>query len=130
VPKNILFVFALIWTGLIAYFCLIRSSAIPAIEIPNLDKCIHTFFHFVFTIVWFLYFRKQLQFEYAIKPLMYAVLFSFVFGILIEILQQTITTTRQADVLDVVANIIGSILAVFIVLMANKFNFLNTIFKN
>jgi len=129
VPKYLLFLVALLWTGIVSYFCLINSSEIPTINIPNLDKCIHTFFHFVFTFVWFLFFRKQLQIDNAIKPLMYSFLFSFVFGITIEILQQSITTTRHADVLDVVANSIGATLALFTVLICNKFNILNSVLK-
>ena len=60
---------------------------------------------------------------------MYSFVFSFVFGIAIEMLQQSITTTRHADILDVVANSIGAILAVFTVLICNKFNILNSILK-
>ncbi|WP_116796187.1 VanZ family protein [Flavobacterium sp. 103] len=128
-PKYFLFLVALIWTGIVSYFCLVNSNEIPVINIPNLDKCIHTFFHLVFTFVWFLFFRKQLQSDNAIKPLMYSFVFSFVFGIAIEMLQQSITTTRHADILDVVANSIGAILAVFTVLICNKFNILNSILK-
>jgi VanZ family protein len=130
VPKYLLFLVALLWTGVVAYFCLIKSSEIPTIEIPNLDKCVHTFFHFVFTFVWFLFFRKQLQLNYITRPLLYSFLFSFLFGIGIEIGQKLMTTTRHADVLDVVANLVGATLAVFAVILCNKFNFLNSILKN
>jgi VanZ family protein len=130
VPKYLLFLVALLWTGVVTYFCLIKSSDIPSIEIPNLDKCVHAFFHFVFTFVWFLFFRKQLQLDYVTKPLLYSFLFSFIFGIGIEIGQELITTTRHGDVLDVVANVTGAILAVFTVLMCNKFKLLNSILKN
>jgi VanZ family protein len=129
VPKYFLFLVALLWTGIVSYFCLVNSNEIPVINIPNLDKCIHTFFHLVFTFVWFLFFRKQFQSDNTIKPLMYSFVFSFVFGITIEILQNLITTTRSADVLDVLANVVGAILAVFMVMICNKFNILNSILK-
>jgi VanZ family protein len=130
VPKFLLLLIALFWTGIVAYFCLVESSEIPTIDIPNLDKCIHTFFHFVFTLVWFLFLRKQLQHNNVIKPLLYSFLFSVFFGIGIEIMQQLCTTTRSADFFDFVANAIGATLALFTVVLCNKFNVLNSIFKN
>lgn len=129
-PKNLLFLVALFWTGIVAYFCLIRSSDIPVINIPNFDKCIHAFFHFVFTFVWLLFFRRQLKFKYNLIPLLLSLLFSFVFGIVIEILQELFTTTRHADVMDVLANLAGAVLAFFLVLICNKINILNSILKN
>ncbi|WP_281636376.1 VanZ family protein [Flavobacterium marginilacus] len=128
--KYILFLIALFWAGVIAYFCLVKSSDLPVVNISNIDKCIHTFFHFVFTFVWFLFFRKQLKFKYDLKPLLFSLLLSVVFGLLIELLQELFTLTRHADVLDVVANLTGAVLAVLAVLICNKLNILSSILKN
>lgn len=128
-PKYLLLFIALLWTGIVSYLCLVNSNEIPVINIPNLDKCIHTFFHLVFTFVWFLFFSKQFQIETISKPLMFSVAFSFVFGITIEILQNLITTTRNADAFDIIANMVGSILAVFVVVFCDKTNILNLILK-
>jgi VanZ family protein len=130
VPKFLLFIIALFWTGIVVYFCLAESNEIPTIEIPNLDKCVHTFFHFVFTLVWFLFLRKQIQRNNVIKPLFYSFLFSLFFGIGIEFMQQLYTTTRSGDFFDFVANAIGAILALFTVVLCNRFNILNSILKN
>jgi VanZ family protein len=130
VPKLLLFLIALIWTGIVAYFCLVDSGKIPIIVIPNLDKCVHTFFHFVFTLVWFLFLRKQMQCNNVIKPLLYSFLFSLFFGIGIEFIQQLYTATRSGDFFDFVANAIGAILALFLVVLCNRFNFLNSILKD
>ncbi len=124
VPKYLIFFIALFWTGVVAYFCLVPSSDIPVINIPNLDKCIHVFFHFVFTFVWFLFFYKQLKVDSLFKPLLISFLASFVFGVIIEMLQGLITTTRSADVLDGLANMAGSALAVLAVVICNKYNIL------
>jgi VanZ family protein len=129
VPKYLLFLIALFWTGTVAYLCLVPSDELPVINIPNLDKCIHTFFHFVFTLVWFLYFNKQLKDDSIFKPLLISFLFSILFGILIELLQGLITTTRSADILDGLANLIGASLAVFVTVFCTKYNILNIIFK-
>jgi VanZ family protein len=130
VPKQFLFAIALLWTGTIAYFCLERASDLPVITIPNLDKCVHSFFYFGFTLVWFSFFRKQLQSVTVGKLLFFSFLLSFIFGISIEFLQEFYTKTRKGDVLDVIANSTGSILAIFTIIICNKFNFLNRIFKN
>jgi VanZ family protein len=129
VPKFFLFLVALLWTGFVSYFCLVNSSEIPTMNIPNLDKCVHTFFHLVFTLVWFMFFNKQIQINTIFKPLLYSVVFSFVFGITIEILQSLITTTRSADVFDVIANTIGSLAAILVIVICNKLNVLNSILK-
>ena len=122
VPKYLFFVIALFWTILVTYSCLVQSSAVPVINIPNLDKYIHAFFHFVFTYVWFLFFRKQLKFNTIFKPLLTAFLFSVVFGIVIEILQQLVTTTRSADFFDFLANLTGATVAYFTVVICYKYN--------
>jgi VanZ family protein len=129
VPKYILFLVALLWTGIVSYFCLVSSNEIPQVSIPNIDKAVHVVFHSGLTFFWFLFFKKHLKTEKIFKSLMYSVLISFVFGITIEILQELVTINRSADALDVLANMIGETVAVFIVMACNKFNVLNSILK-
>ena len=126
-PKYLLFLVALVWTGTVSYFCLVSSNEIPSIDIPGLDKAVHIVFHAALTFFWFLFFSKHLKIDAIFKPLIFSVVFSFVFGITIEILQQLVTTTRSADVLDVLANTTGAILAVFVVVICNKLKVLDLI---
>lgn len=128
--KLVLFGVALFWTAFITFFCLIKSSSIPTIEFPFLDKLVHAFFYFVFTIVWFLFIKMNFRFSTLNKPLAYSALFSFAFGVFIEIMQQYYTTTRQADILDVVFNVIGSLLSILVVLQCIRFNLFTSILKN
>jgi VanZ family protein len=121
VLKTILFLVALLWTGIVAFFCLIKSSTIPLINIPFFDKFVHAFFHFVFAIVWFFYFKTINRANALVKSIVSSVLLSFVFGVFIEIMQQNYTTTRHADILDVVFNVIGSLIGVFFVLQWFQF---------
>jgi len=129
VPKYLLFLVALFWTGIVSYFCLVSSNEIPTVDIPGIDKCVHIVFHFALTFFWFLFFSKQLQINTIFKPLIFAVLFSFVFGIGIEISQELFTTTRSADILDVLANTTGEIIAVIIISICNKHNVFNLLLK-
>jgi VanZ family protein len=120
VLKNFFFWIALCWTVVVGFLCLTPSNDIPSVDIPNLDKLVHAFFHFVFTILWFLFFKKQVKKKNQNKLLLVAVCFSIVFGIGIEILQDQLTTTRNGDFFDVLANFTGAILAFVFVLFAKR----------
>jgi VanZ family protein len=123
VPKRLLFCIALAWTCTIAFFCLIQASDIPSVNIPlpNLDKIVHIFFHLVFTILWFLFFLKQFKETNYLKLLIISVLLSVFYGIIIEILQGIVTTTRNADIFDVLANVSGALIALSSFLYFKKF---------
>ena len=118
--KNLFFWIALCWTGVVLFFCLAPSNDIPAVNIHNLDKLVHAFFHFVFTILWFLFFKKQVKKKNQLKLLVVAVVFSVLFGIGIEILQDQFTTSRNGDFFDVLANFMGAVIAFSFVLFAKK----------
>lgn len=105
---------------MVAYFCLAPASDIPSVSIPNLDKLAHSFFHFVFTILWFLFFKKQVKKKNQAKLLVGAVFFSLFFGIGIEVLQSRLTATRNGDFFDVLANFSGALLALIFVLVAKQ----------
>lgn len=113
---------ALFWSGVILFFCLIKASDLPTINVPNLDKAIHATFHFVFTVLWFLFFKKKLNTSNIFRPLVISFVFSFFFGVAIELMQEFFTTTRSADVLDELANLSGATLAVVTVVVLNRFN--------
>ncbi len=87
-----------------------------------MDKVIHAFFHFVFVLLWFLFFKKKLKSTNLFKPLTISFVFSIIFGTVIEMLQQFFTSTRSGDSLDVLANLSGAALAVVGIVLLNKFN--------
>lgn len=113
---------ALLWTGVILFFCLIKSSNLPTINVLYLDKAVHAFFHFVFTMLWFLFFKKKLNTSNSFRPLVLSFVFSFFLGIAIELMQQFFTDTRSADVMDELANLFGASLAVLAIVLLNTFN--------
>lgn len=120
--KKIFLAAAIIWTGIILFFCLENAKNIPQIDIQNIDKVIHAFFHFVFTTLWFLFLKKKLNSSNSFKPLALAFVFSFFLGIVIELMQQFFTTTRTADVFDVLANLSGATLAIIAIVLLNTYN--------
>jgi VanZ family protein len=117
VLKQLFFWAAVLWTGIVFTLCLVQSDSLPVINIVNLDKYIHAFFHFVFTSLWFLFLISHTKDRNIFMPLMIAFMLSVFFGIAIEVLQGLYTTTRREDALDVAANISGATLAVFSIVM-------------
>lgn len=120
--KKVLLFAALFWTGVISFLCLENSKNIPLIDIQFIDKIIHAIFHFVFTTLWFLYFKKKLNSSNNFRLLSFSLIGSFFFGITIELMQEIFTTTRSADLFDVLSNLSGAILAVIVIISLNKFN--------
>lgn len=110
--KNLWLTIAIIWTDIIFYLCLIDSSELPSlkIKINNFDKVVHFSFHFIFTIFWLIY--SNITFNKSFKnKIINVIVLSFFTGVLIEVLQGCFTTSRKADVLDVLANTTGAITA-------------------
>jgi VanZ family protein len=120
VLKQLFFLAAVIWTGIVFTLCLVQSESLPIVNIENLDKFVHAFFHFVFTSLWFLFLISHTTDKKIFMPLMIAFMLSVFFGIAIEVLQGLYTITRKEDALDVAANISGATLAVFSIVMYYK----------
>jgi VanZ family protein len=114
------FLLAVLWTSIVTVLSLvtISSDVGSAINIQYKDKYVHFTFYFVFVILW-------CQFVKGYKPInktKLTVLFSAIgYGILMEICQGLFTTTRTADILDVLANSFGAIVGLFVV---------STLYKN
>jgi len=122
VRKRLLLYSALFWTGIILFLSLENARNMPQIDILYLDKVIHTAFHFVFTILWFLYLKKKNKSSNNFKLLFFTLIGSFILGIAIELMQQYFTTTRNADVFDILANLFGAFLAAFLIILVNAYN--------
>ena len=101
------------YTVVILVLSLITISDLSIIP-DNNDKVNHAIAHFIFVGLWFLsfYFYLNKSKKQALKM---AFIGAFLFGIVIEILQHTLTETRQADYKDVIANVVGALIAVLII---------------
>ena len=117
--KNITLFLAVSWTTLVFLLCLVSAGDLPSLDIKvsGVDKWFHFSVHFVFVLLWFLYLNTK-NIELGLLKIFLGSLF---FGILIEICQSLFTTTRQADVLDVLANATGAGTAILILFLYHKF---------
>ena len=119
VLKNTLLGLAIGWTVLIAVLCLFKFTNLPSFGVSGADKYVHFTLHFVFTMLWGLYAWKK-QNEMRLNKIAIIIVISICYGILIEILQETCTTTRHADIFDVLANGTGAIIALIVFVLIKK----------
>jgi len=94
---------AVIITVTIVFLSLLNPSSIPTPSIHVSDKIMHTFAYFSLMLSWKFVFNKRR--ELRISIIIFFLL--FLFGIVLELLQASLTTYRTADWRDVIANTIG-----------------------
>ncbi len=104
------FYLACLWTLFIAYLCLTDFSKLPKLGLGGLDKSVHFILHFFFTLLWYLHTKTANKTKW--NMVFVVVVIDVVYGSLIEVGQAIFTTTRKADVLDVLANSVGTAAAV------------------
>ena len=104
---------ALIWGIIIIFLSLMPSSSLNSksmfdLDIPNVDKIVHLIFYFgmSFAILWGIYRNGY----YRRKYFFITIIACSLMGIVIEVLQQMEIINRHFDMLDIIANIIGTLL--------------------
>jgi len=93
---------------------------LPTKEIPKLfdtfipiDKLVHLFIFLVLTFLWLLYVNNVLN---DTKPivLLFILVACLFYGILIELIQELFVLSRGAEVLDVIADLLGASLGLLL----------------
>ena len=105
---NAIFI-AIFITVSIAIGSLVKPDLITLKSISVSDKTYHFIAYFFLIFSWLYAFLKNEKFQKNIK---YLILGCLIFGIVIEILQGTITSYRTTSYLDILANSVGIGLAV------------------
>jgi len=103
----------LVWAAFILVLSLMPPSSIPKSSIMGIDKVAHLIFYFVF--VWFCMVGWHV-------PLSNALFLAVSYGIVIEILQHALTTQRQFDIYDIIANSLGALLYYVLKVFKSKLN--------
>lgn len=109
-PKT-LFSITAVYAVLITIAFLFPGKDIPSTGLP-LDKLVHIAIHagLVFLVILSV-FRKQGDII-KMKQLYWVLIGCFIYGIVIEVVQERLVVLRHADVWDLVANSIGILLGV------------------
>lgn len=101
---------AFIWTIFILVASLLPKGAMNGsglLDIPHLDKFSHVVMYALFVFLW----SKLLSHKAGrVKGARIAFYVSILLGLLMEVLQFSMDMGRHFDILDIIANIIGSII--------------------
>ncbi|WP_304036440.1 VanZ family protein [Mesonia mobilis] len=103
---------SVVYTLVILVLSLINLKDIPAPKFEHSDKYMHTIAYFGLTLIWYMYyFSRKAWLSVQIRSLGIICLLIIAFGIFIEILQDSLTTYRTIDSLDMLANSLGVLIA-------------------
>jgi len=120
VLKNYYLLITILYSIALATLCLVQLNSVNKVGIPFADKIFHFLSYVVLTILWYntcyFYFKKA-----KANALILAIVVSISFGIIIEVLQGTVTSYRSSDINDVFANSLGVLLTAFGIGMKNKY---------
>lgn len=119
--KKLAFTLVIGYSILLTYASLASLKNLPEVSISFADKIFHFSAYFVLAILWYIAFIYTFSLKKK-KAIIYAVIISVTFGIVIEVLQHTLTDYRALDVYDIFANTLGVLIAILIIALNEKFN--------
>ena len=102
---------AVVYTGVITYLSLVNLSDTSVSSWGLSDKVLHAGAYFGMALVWLLFYVLNYQPKTFLRKILVVCLLVTAFGIIVEVLQNELTTYRELDVLDMLANTAGVILA-------------------
>ncbi|QNM85352.1 VanZ family protein [Polaribacter pectinis] len=105
--KDNIFLIAIFITILIGYLSLMKMPKY-APNVSGIDKWEHSFAYFTLTICWLFTFYKKPTKKYIV------IISCILYGIVIEVLQSTVTSYRTGDYLDILANTLGVLLGLLV----------------
>ncbi len=94
---------------------LISTPQVPELKIKFIDKIIHVLMYFTLVSTWiWAFFKKNQKKIIPFTTLLVIFASSVLYGILMEYLQYSLTTERNFEIPDIIANIIGCLFGVFL----------------
>ena len=112
--------YSLILSLLILYLSLKNADDLNKVQflnIPHFDKIAHFCMYFTLMSIFILETRKSKVMNSSVLLL---ALFPLFYGIILEILQATLTTTRSGNVFDVIFNTLGILFSLIVWLLIKK----------
>ncbi len=116
-------IFTILVTAIIIYLSFANAKTFEGVDIfkiPYLDKIVHFCLYFLLMIVIIIEHRKSLT---NTRILISIALIPVILGSLIELLQSDLTTTRSADILDIISNTSGVICSILLWLLIRPYRF-------
>ena len=107
---------AIIYTIALIVLSLVRVSDMPEFGTDYDDKIYHIIAYVILTLLWYFAFKSQIN----KNQILILALSCSAFGIVIEVLQERLTTYRVNDTLDIVANVVGVLLGITYIFYRRK----------
>jgi VanZ family protein len=114
-------VFSILVALIILYLSLSNPHTfdkVPIIKIPHIDKIVHFLMYFGLTSVIIFENRKLIN---NVRQLLLISLIPLFYGILMEVLQTVLTTSRTGDIFDALFNTIGIFTSLLLSIWINPF---------
>ncbi len=116
-----LLVLAVIYSLGITVLFFLPTADLPTIQFSAADKLVHISVYFILINLWQFYIYKRNNHSLGMRWVGILLLSTLFYGIIIEIFQHLFTASREADILDVLANLIGSILGILFFKKARQY---------
>lgn len=98
------------YTILLVLVSFISLDDFTEIEVDKGDKIFHFLVYFILVVLWYIALIEKVTWSKS-KQIIIIAFCSIMFGIIIEILQGSLTSYRAADGFDILANTLGVLLA-------------------
>ena len=108
--KVLAFLSAIVYTAVLTIASLMTIKEMPNLGFSFSDKVLHFLAYCIMCFLWFMACSYTFKFTKK-QSIFYALIFSVIFGMFIEVLQGTMTVSRAYDVYDMLANSLGALLA-------------------
>jgi len=114
--KRVFLFLAITYTVALATICLVKNDGLPYFGTNYEDKIYHLIAYAILCFLWY----KVLNSEKIKHAITIALVISIIYGTIIEVLQGQLTTTRDASIGDIVANIVGAVIISLILTIRKK----------
>jgi VanZ family protein len=125
VLKRFALIIAIVYSLALAIVSLVKLDNIPDVGVSYGDKIFHFLAYCILTFLWFNVFFNAFKLKKR-RAIYFSIVLSIIFGIIIEILQETITVSRALDAYDVLANTIGVLIASLVLWFKDNLHVKNT----
>ncbi len=128
--KNLLGAKALLFLGVLYTFIITYLFVAPRPDFPeieffiSMDKIGHFIIHTLLCMIWLSYFFVKAKHVLSIRNVFLIVITCITYGIVIEVSQQMLHANRKAEMYDVFANSIGTLVGMLLFLNVKKRMFL------
>lgn len=111
--------FPVCWAIAILIICLMPGKDLPPVHIFQFDKLIHLLIYSILAYTMHSGWRRQTQFLSLHRfTLLKILLLTSAYGFIVEVLQDSVTSDRQFDLYDALANTLGSFWGVVLARLA------------